>query len=176
MGTENEKVSIRQIRKIEKKKEKKVYKEREDELFLNLGCLIRSIDELIDVLIEDEGAYHNTSEYVELDTFGLVGVTTNNLDRVKTLTKTIFNTMVETNQVKNWMGLEIYDYTNVLVSPTVLSIKIGKTKYAVTHLKRNDKPFDTNIYTMRVGVKKHKHDFKHMAVEVKNDQVRIILK
>lgn len=171
-----EKISIRQIRKLEKKKEKEIYKEREKELFYKLRCLIRSVDELINVLLEDEGAYYNTSEYVELDTFGLIDVSDDSLDYVKTLKEIVFNNMVEANQVKNSMGLEVYEYPSILVSFTFLMVKLNKTKYVVTHLKKNDKPFDSNMYTMKAEVKKHKHDFKYMIVEVTHNRVQIKLK
>lgn len=171
-----ENLSIRQIRKLEKKKEKEVYKEREKKLFYNLRCLILNINELIEVMIEDEGALYKKSEYVELDTFGLIDVSGDNLDYVKELTKTIFNTLEETNKVKNLMGLEVYDYPYVLVLFSTLMVKMYKTKYVVTHLNGNDNPIDTDKYTMKVEVKKHKYDFKYMEVEVNSDRVQIKLK
>lgn len=173
---DKETLSIRQIRKLEKKKEKEIYKEREEELFYKLRCLILNIDELIDIILEDEGEYHIKSEYVEIDTYGLIDVSAGNVDYVKELTKTIYNNIVETNKVKNHMGLEVYEYPNVLISYSALKVKMFKTKYIVTHLKRNDKPFETDMCTMKVEVKKHKHDFKYMIVESNYNRLKIRLK
>lgn len=173
---DKETLSIRQIRKLEKKKEKEVFKEREKDLFYKLRCLILNIDELIDIMLEDEGEYHTTSEYVEIDTYGLIDVSAGNVDYVKELTKTIYNDIVETNKVKNQIGLEVYEYPRVLESYSDLIVKMYKTKYVVTHLKRNDKPFDTDRCTMKVEVKKHKHDFKYMIVESNHDRLKIKLK
>lgn len=173
---DKETLSIRQIRKLEKKKEKEVFKEREKDLFYKLRCLILNIDELIDIMLEDEGEYHTKSEYVEIDTYGLIDVSAGNVDYVKNLTKTIYNDIVETNKVKNHMGLEVYEYPYVLMSYSALKVKMYKTNYVVTHLKRNDKPFDTDMCTMNVEVKKHKHDFKYMIVESNHDRLKIKLK
>lgn len=167
-----ENLSISQIRKLEKKKEKEVYKEREKELFYKLRCLILNIDELIDVMLEDEGALYKKSEYVKLDTDGLIDVTEDNLDYAQKLKKEIYNNIEKVNQIKIIMGLNVYNYPDALPSFTSLKVKMNKTKYVVTHLKSDEK----YIYTMKVKVKKHKHDFKHMLVVVIGNDVQIKLK
>lgn len=168
---DKETLSIRQIRKLEKKKEKEVFKEREKDLFYKLRCLILNIDELIDVMLEDEGALYKKSEYVKLDTDGLIDVTEDNLDYVQKLKKEIYNNIEKVNQIKIIMGLNVYNYPDV-PSFTSLKVKMNKTKYVVTHLKSDEK----YIYTMKVKVKKHKHDFKYMIVEANHDRLQIKLK
>lgn len=165
-------VNIKEVLKEEKRREKERFKVRENELFLHLRDALTTINELIDFMIVDEGAYSIHSDCVRLETDGCVN-TDNQL--MKALSGVLFNRLEKINKIKNLMGLKVDHYPRALSSNSVLFNKIDKTKYIVTRLTFDDERFDGNTYNVEIDVKRHKHKFKNIKLRVLTDYTYIEL-
>lgn len=165
-------VNIKEVIKEEKRKERELFKKRENELFLHLRDALNTINELIDFMIVDEGAYSIHSDCVRLETDGCVNTDS---QLMKALSGILFNRLEKTNRIKNLMGLTVDLYPRTLSSNSVLAHKRDKTKYTVTRLTFNDERFDGNTYNVEIEVKRHKHKFTNIKLRVLYDYTYIEL-
>lgn len=161
-------VNTKEVIKEEKRKEKERLKEREKQLFLNLRDALTTLNELIDFMLEDEGAYSANSDCIMLDSDGSVGT---DGQLIKYLSEVLFNRLRETNRIKNLMGLKVDHHPRTLNSNSVLVNKRDRTKYTVTSLT-----FDGNTYNVEIEVKRHKHKFKHVKLKSLYDYTHIELR
>lgn len=166
-------VNTKEVIKEEKRKEKERLKEREKQLFLNLRDALTTINELIDFMLEDEGAYSVNSDCIMLDSDGSVGT---NGQFIEALSGVLFNRLEKTNKIKNLMGLKVDHHPRSLSSNSVLVNKRGRTKYVVTSLTFDDERFDGNTYNVEIEVKRHKHKLKNIKLRVLYDYTHIELR
>lgn len=166
-------VNTKEVIKEEKRKEKERLKEREKQLFLNLRDALTTLNELIDFMLEDEGAYSVNSDCIMLDSDGSVGT---DGQLIEYLSAVLFNRLKETNRIKNLMGLKVDYYPRTLNSNSVLVNKRDRTKYTVTRLTFDDERFDGNTYNIEIDVKRHKHKFKNIKLRVLTDYTYIELR